>query len=224
MEETLQSIDNYIENHNIEYLHINFLGDELHSCKVGNSVTESGTQLDHVDTRKALKDFNKFINSLISITEKRVGHLTINRVPGNHDRSISAGVLTALESHVKNITLNINYNEQRFCYTIGKVAIMITHGDKGNLKNLSKTLFAEIQKLKEEEKKVFDKCKSHIVLVGHKHTELVKQDELATVYQVGTNKAADSWENNNGFIKNPNVRNWQIMSFNETRLLGYEYI
>jgi UDP-2,3-diacylglucosamine pyrophosphatase LpxH len=200
---------------------INLLGDEFNTAIVGKSQTNEGTQLNKTYGRQALKDADKFFDTLFRILIPNCNELHVHNTYGNHDGGNSFNYLHGLSRLYKNVHFHLSYEDvlQRYrdYYLLDKVGVMITHGDLG--KGRFEGAFEK------EAWEVYRNSTTRIILTGHLHKEKIIETDLGNkIYQIGTNKAIDNWSNKNIFLLSKTERNWNIFKLNETELEGTQYI
>ena len=100
-------------------------------------------------------------------------------------------------------------------FTIGKIGVMISHGDKPRQRKLPQ-LFAT------ESPKVWASSSYRLILVGHFHSEKVDDDSGVVMMQVPTSKPSDNYEDDNGFVMSR--QKMEVLEFSDSRLLCTHYI
>lgn len=183
------------------------LGDLFHSAQMKSSQTLKGTLLDDVDMEQAIEDAKEFYiyvidKCLASAEEVRIEHAT-----GNHS-DFEYLFLMYLEAKYPQVKIN-KHTAHRSVYTIGQVAVMLSHGDTVALNKLP-MLFASEYPL------MWGNAEHREVHTAHKHNKYVEQEQgLATLRQAPTIKPNDPYEIKNGWTSNRKII--QCVEYSEDR-------
>lgn len=199
------------------FLHVLVIlgGDYFHSDSITKSVTVKGTQLDHVDMVKALKDGDRFFDELMTSALTCSGDVSVISVPGNHDADVSYVWANAMKRKYGESTYVFDVESETWtAFNFGRCGFLIAHGDVA--KNRLPMLFAD------QAKEIWSKTDFHGVFYGHFHKEITTDDYGCSVFQVGTPKPADAWEKRNGLVMS--TRKMELFEFDESHLLSTRYI
>lgn len=186
----LDEIITIINNHPFEKIVIEVGGDLLHSDFLATTKTVKGTQLDHVDSKKAWFEATEFVKNVVESSIKNSENTELRAIGGNHDFDIQWCFIEMIKARYPQLTV-FNPGTYRQAFTYGKVGIMLAHGDCAKAK-LSQ-LFAN------EYQEAWSSSNWREVHTGHFHTEVVKDDGGSIQRQFGTPKPSDGYEIKNGY-------------------------
>lgn len=190
MQPFLEKIQTIIYSHSPQKIVIEIGGDLLHSDYLKTTKTVNGTQLDHVDSRKAWEDATSFIKNIIEPAIEHSDVTELRAIGGNHDFDMQWAFVEMIRAKYQQL-LVFNPGSYRQVFMYGQVAIMMAHGDTAKAK-LSQ-LFAN------EYPAEWSDSIWREVHWGHFHTETVKDEGGAIQRQFGTPKPSDGYEIKNGY-------------------------
>jgi len=209
MQPYLDELLTIINSHPFEKIVIEIGGDLLHSDFLATTKTVKGTQLDHVDSKKAWFEATEFVKNVVESSIKNSENTELRAIGGNHDFDIQWCFIEMIKAHYPQLTV-FNPGTYRQAFTYGKVGIMLAHGDVAKAK-LSQ-LFASEYPV-EWSNSVWRE--THW---GHFHTETVKDEGGAIQRQFGTPKPSDRYEIRNGYTMNSKVL--KLLEYDEQGLLA----
>lgn len=196
-----------IISHGYNEVHIIVGGDYFHSDFVDKTMTASGTQLDHVDNLAALKDGTRFFSELLESAMAHSNKVEIHGIPGNHDPDKQYMWLFGMQYKYPDVQFS-NSERARDTFSFGKIGVMIAHGNLA-LKRLP-MLFAT------EYPKMWANSKYRIIFSGHFHQQKLTDENGVVIFQCGTAKPKDNYEDKNGF--DLSRKKMQVLEFSNTKL------
>jgi len=185
-------------------------GDVLHSDFVTKTQTASNTQLDHVETIRALNEAESFFSTLIGMALELSEIVEVKAVSGNHDADSQFYFVWGLSKKFPQVAFDNQLNGTRLAFQFGKIGIMVAHGNLA-LKRLP-MLFAN------EFSDIWASSKYRMVASGHFHTEKLSDIDGVVMHQFGTVKPNDPYEHANGYTVGR--KHLQLLEFNDERLLA----
>ncbi|WP_300562963.1 metallophosphoesterase family protein [Companilactobacillus sp.] len=209
MKPYLEKIQAIIYSHSLQKIVIELGGDLLHSDYLKTTKTVNGTQLDHVDSRKAWEDAASFVKNIIEPAIKNSDVTELRAIGGNHDFDMQWAFVEMIRARYPQLSV-FNPGSYRQAFNYGNVSIMMAHGDTAKAK-LSQ-LFAN------EYPNEWSDSVWREVHWGHFHTETVKDDGGTIQRQFGTPKPADGYEVKNGYTMNQHVL--KVLEYDENSLLA----
>lgn len=184
------------------------LGDLFHSSQMRSSQTLKGTILNDVDMVQGIKDAKIFYDVLIRNALKHAKVVNVETAHGNHDGNMQYMFNEVLIAKYPQVNVN-QHNEDRTVYQLGKVGIMISHGDTVKLNNLP-MLFANEYPL------LWADSETREAHTGHKHNKYVEQEvDGLLLRQFPTIKPNDEYEIRNGWTTNKKII--QCVEYDEYR-------
>ena len=183
-------------------------GDILHSDFLNKTQTASNTQLDHVDTIKALNEAERFLSTLIEVSLKHTPIVEVKAISGNHDVDSQFLFIWGLSKKYPQVSFDNQLNGTRLAFSFGKIGIMVAHGNLA-LKRLP-MLFAN------EYPEIWSHSTYRMVASGHFHTEKKTDMDGVMMYQFGTAKPNDPYEKANGYTMAR--KHLQLLEFDDERL------
>lgn len=209
LESHLHQMANIIKN-GYKRVEIIVGGDVLHSDFMTKTQTASNTQLDHVDTIKSLYDAETFIGTLIELSLENAPIVEVKAVSGNHDADSQYLFMWGLSKKYPQVSFDNRLNSTRLAFSFGKIGIMVAHGNLA-LKRLP-MLFAN------EYNQIWANSTYRMVASGHFHTEKKSDMDGVMMYQFGTAKPNDPYEQANGYTMAR--KHLQLLEFDDERLLA----
>ncbi|WP_051006272.1 hypothetical protein [Liquorilactobacillus vini] len=194
-----------IMNHGYKHIVIEQGGDLFHSDFMNKTQTVKGTQLDHVDMVKAIRDAKHFYDEIMRCALANSPRIDVYSVGGNHDFDMDYLFIDALSDRFPQASVH-NTNEYRQAYQLDKVGIMLGHGDVGKARDFAMVFATEF-------KNIWSVTDYHEVHFGHFHKEIVHDDYGTVTRQLGTPKLNDPYEKKNAFV----------MSSHKLQLFEYGY-
>lgn len=185
-------------------------GDVLHSDFVTKTQTASNTQLDHVETIRALNEAESFFSTLIGMALELSETVEVKAVSGNHDADSQFYFVWGLSKKFPQVAFDNQLNGTRLAFQFGNIGIMVAHGNLA-LKRLP-MLFAN------EFSDIWSSSKYRMVASGHFHTEKLSDVDGVVMHQFGTVKPNDPYEHANGYTVGR--KHLQLLEFNDERLLA----
>lgn len=187
------------------------LGDLFHSSQMRASQTLRGTLLDDVDMVQAIEDAKTFFDVVLTKCLESSERVIIEHASGNHSGNIEYMFLIYLESKYPEVEVNY-HNDTRTAYQLGKVGIMLSHGDTVGLNKLP-MLFANEYKQLWADSEV---CEVH---TAHKHNKYTEQEiDGVVLRQAPTIKPNDLYEITNGWTSNRKIM--QVIEYDEWGEVG----
>mgnify|MGYP004700817681 CR=1 FL=1 len=184
-------------------------GDYSHSNFMNKTQTANNTQLDHVNTIKALNEGVEFLSQIIECAITNSSSVEVHAISGNHDLDHQYMLMWGMSQKYPQIKFDNNLNT-RTAFSFGTVGILVAHGNLA-LKKLP-LLFAN------EYPEIWSKSTYRMVASGHFHQEKLSDDFGVVMHQFGTPKPNDPYEYANGYTMSR--RHLQVLEFNESRLLA----
>lgn len=185
-------------------------GDVLHSDFVTKTQTASNTQLDHVETVRALNEAESFFSTLIGMALELSEIVEVKAVSGNHDADSQFYFVWGLSKKFPQVAFDNQLNGTRLAFQFGKIGIMVAHGNLA-LKRLP-MLFAN------EFSDIWASSTYRMVASGHFHTEKLSDVDGVVMHQFGTVKPNDPYEHANGYTVAR--KHLQLLEFDDERLLA----
>lgn len=187
------------------------LGDLFHSSQMRSSQTLRGTLLDDVDMVQAIEDAKTFFDVVLTKCLESSEKVIIEHASGNHSGNMEYMFLIYLESKYPEVKVNY-HNDTRTAYQLGKVGIMLSHGDTVGLNKLP-MLFANEYKQLWADSEV---CEVH---TAHKHNKYTEQEiDGVVLRQAPTIKPNDLYEITNGWTSNRKIM--QVIEYDEWGEVG----
>ena len=187
------------------------LGDLFHSSQMRASQTLKGTLLDDVDMAQAIEDAKTFFDVVLTKCLESSEKVIIEHASGNHSGNMEYMFLIYLESKYPEVKVNY-HNDTRTAYQLGKVGIMLSHGDTVGLNKLP-MLFANEYKQLWADSEV---CEVH---TAHKHNKYTEQEiDGVVLRQAPTIKPNDLYEITNGWTSNRKIM--QVIEYDEWGEVG----
>ncbi|MFT8324763.1 hypothetical protein [Oenococcus sicerae] len=195
-------------------IHIIQLNDILHSDSIAQSRTTRGTELDPIDFQKAVRDAEGFLFPIIEASYKYSKEMHYYQVRANHDAT--TGWMLSEMIRTRYPYMNIEVEDQyRKAFKIGKsIGTMALHGHEG--KTRASMLMAT------EYPELWASSTYRMVIYGHYHSEVVKDDYGVVEHQLGTLKPADPYESKKGYTMS--THKMQCMVFDDETLKAIRYI
>lgn len=209
MKPYLDEIRAIIQTHPFQKIVIEVGGDLLHSDFLATTRTVKGTQLDHVDSKKAWFEATEFIKEVVEESIENSEDTELRAIGGNHDFNMMWCFIEMIKARYPQLDV-FNPGTYRQVFTYGKVAIMMAHGDTAKAK-LSQLFANEYP----EEWATSIWRETHW---GHFHTETVRDDGGTIQRQFGTPKPADGYEIKNGYTMNQHIL--KVLEYDENGLLA----
>ena len=209
LESHLHQIANILKN-GYKRVEIIIGGDVLHSDFVTKTQTASNTQLDHVETIRALNEAESFFSTLIGMALELSETVEVKAVSGNHDADSQFYFIWGLSKKFPQVAFDNQLNGTRLAFQFGKIGIMVAHGNLA-LKRLP-MLFAN------EFSDIWASSTYRMVASGHFHTEKLSDVDGVVMHQFGTVKPNDPYEHANGYTVGR--KHLQLLEFNDERLLA----
>ena len=194
-----------IMNRGYKHIVIEQGGDLFHSDFMNKTQTVKGTQLDHVDMVKAIRDAKHFYDEIMRCALANSPRVDVYSIGGNHDFDMDYLFIDALSDRFPQASVH-NTNEYRQAYQLDKVGIMLGHGDVGKARDFAMVFATEF-------KNIWSVTDYHEVHFGHFHKEIVHDDYGTVTRQLGTPKLNDPYEKKNAFV----------MSSHKLQLFEYGY-
>jgi len=185
-------------------------GDVLHSDFVTKTQTASNTQLDHVETIRALNEAESFFSTLISMALELSEIVEVKAVSGNHDADSQFYFVWGLSKKFPQVAFDNQLNGTRLAFQFGKIGIMVAHGNLA-LKRLP-LLFAN------EFPDIWSSSNYRMVASGHYHTEKLADTDGVVMHQFGTVKPNDPYEHANGYTVAR--KHLQMLEFDNDKLIA----
>lgn len=193
MKPYLEEIRATIQTHPFEKIVIEVGGDLLHSDFLATTRTVKGTQLDHVDSKKAWFEATEFIKEVVEESIENSEDTELRAIGGNHDFNMMWAFIEMIKAKYPQLSV-FNPGTYRQAFTYGHVGIMMAHGDTAKAR-LSQ-LFAN------EYSEAWASSVWREIHTGHFHSEVVKDDGGTINRQFSTPKPSDGYEVKNGFTMN----------------------
>lgn len=209
LESHLHQIANILKN-GYKRVEIIIGGDVLHSDFLNKTQTANNTQLDHVETIRALDEAESFFSTLIGMALEISEKVEVKAVSGNHDTSSQYFFVWGLSRKFPQVDFDNQLNGTRLAFQFGKIGIMVAHGNLA-LKRLP-MLFAN------EFSEIWASSTYRMVASGHYHTEKLSDVDGVVMHQFGTVKDNDPYEHANGYTVAR--KHLQLLEFNDERLLA----
>lgn len=187
------------------------LGDLFHSSQMLSSQTLKGTMLDEVDMVQAIEDAKTFFDTIVK--NINANKIIIKQMSGNHSGNMEYVFMEYLKAKYPNVEIenNIKYRD---AYLLGKVGIMIAHGDYAK-KGLP-MLFAN------EYSKVWYKSNQRFIHSGHFHSQKETDDGGVIWRQFSTIKPNDKYEISNGWTMSK--KTLYLLEYTNEELLSEYYV
>lgn len=183
-------------------------GDVLHSDFLTKTQTASNTQLDHVETIRAVEEAESFFSSLLELSLKFGKRVEVKAVSGNHDTDSQYMFVWGLSKKFPQVSFENALNNKRLAFQFGKIGVMVAHGNLA-LKRLP-MLFAN------EYSAIWSSSTYRMVASGHYHTEKLNDTDGVVMHQFGTVKPNDPYEVANGYTVGR--KHLQLLEFDNERL------
>ena len=213
LKDTIDKLSKLIDRIDYGYktIVIEQLGDLFHSSQMRSSQTLRGTMLDDVDMTQAIEDAKSFFDTVLIKCLECSQEVIIEHASGNHSGNMEYMFLIYLESKYPEVKVNY-HNDTRTAYQLGKVGIMLSHGDTVTLNKLP-MLFANEYKQLWADSEV---CEIH---TAHKHNKYTEQEiDGVVLRQAPTIKPNDLYEITNGWTSNRKIM--QVIEYDEWGEVG----
>lgn len=190
--------------------------DFFHNDSIVNPTTTKGTVVDKVDMTKAVKEGRQFITTIIDTALVNANEVYVFYSAGNHDRSISWMFMQMLLERYGPDVVDDSM-EYRRCFTYGKNAIMVTHGDskQATAKNMAHIFPIAFPR-------EFAQAKTREVHSGHLHHESEADIFGVMVRRLSSGAAVDDWSNRQDFIGTH--RRFMVFEWDSESLRSIHYI
>ena len=185
-------------------------GDVLHSDFLTKTQTASNTQLDEVNTIRAVEEAESFFSSLLELSLKYGKRVEVKAVSGNHDTDSQYMFVWGLSKKFPQISFENVLNNKRLAFQFDKIGVMVAHGNLA-LKRLP-MLFAN------EYSDIWSSSTYRLIASGHFHTEKLQDVDGVVMHQFGTVKPNDPYEVANGYTTGR--KHLQLLEFDKERLLA----
>ena len=185
-------------------------GDVLHSDFLTKTQTASNTQLDEVNTIRAVEEAESFFSSLLELSLKYGKRVEVKAVSGNHDTDSQYMFVWGLSKKFPQVAFENVLNNKRLAFQFGKIGVMVAHGNLA-LKRLP-MLFAN------EYSDIWSSSTYRLIASGHFHTEKLQDVDGVVMHQFGTVKPNDPYEVANGYTTGR--KHLQLLEFGKERLLA----
>lgn len=215
-EPVLNEILDLITSRHWDKIVIPFGQDFFHNDSIINGQTTKGTNIEKVDTVRAVKESKTFMYSLIDTAIQCSNEVKVIYSAGNHDRSISWMFMQVLlERYGPNVV--DDSLENRKVVTYGKNSIMLTHGDSKqatakNLAHIFPISFAE----------EFANANVREVHAGHLHHEAEADIYGVMVRRLSSGGKVDEWSNKEDFVGAH--RRFMLFEWDQKKLASIHYI
>lgn len=215
-EPVLNDILDLITSRRWDKIVIPFGQDFFHNDSIINGQTTKGTNIEKVDTVRAVKESKTFMYSLIDTAIQCANEVKVIYSAGNHDRSISwMFIQVLLERYGPNVV--DDSLEYRKVVTYGKNSIMLTHGDSKqatakNLAHIFPISFAE----------EFANANVREVHAGHLHHEAEADIYGVMVRRLSSGGKVDDWSNKEDFVGAH--RRFMLFEWDQKKLASIHYI
>lgn len=177
--------------------------------------TANGTPIEKIDMNKAWEDCCKFYEPLITLAvSQQSANVKIMYSKGNHDETISWAFVKYLKARFPTVEFDDSFEERKI-HTFGKIFIGITHGDKGNNKDLANIFIKEFPL-------EWANATIQEIHKGHFHKEDGIDFFGTMVRTLATRNKTDLWHKDKGFI-GANKR-FMLFEYSETSLKGISYV
>lgn len=183
-------------------------GDVLHSDFLTKTQTASNTQLDEVNTIRAVEEAESFFSSLLELSLKYGKRVEVKAVSGNHDTDSQYMFVWGLSKKFPQVSFENMLNNKRLAFQFDKIGVMVAHGNLG-LKRLP-MLFAN------EYSDIWSSSTYRLIASGHFHTEKLQDVDGVVMHQFGTVKPNDPYEVANGYTVGR--KHLQLLEFDNERL------
>lgn len=185
-------------------------GDVLHSDFLTKTQTASNTQLDEVNTIRAVEEAESFFSSLLELSLKYGKRVEVKAVSGNHDTDSQYMFVWGLSKKFPQVSFENVLNNKRLAFQFDKIGVMVAHGNLA-LKRLP-MLFAN------EYSDIWSSSTYRLIASGHFHTEKLQDVDGVVMHQFGTVKPNDPYEVANGYTVGR--KHLQLLEFGKERLLA----
>ena len=183
-------------------------GDVLHSDFLAKTQTASNTQLDEVNTIRAVEEAESFFSSLLELSLKYGKRVEVKAVSGNHDTDSQYMFVWGLSKKFPQVSFENVLNNKRLAFQFDKIGVMVAHGNLA-LKRLP-MLFAN------EYSDIWSSSTYRLIASGHFHTEKLQDVDGVVMHQFGTVKPNDPYEVANGYTVGR--KHLQLLEFDNERL------
>lgn len=183
-------------------------GDVLHSDFLTKTQTASNTQLDEVNTIRAVEEAESFFSSLLELSLKYGKRVEVKAVSGNHDTDSQYMFVWGLSKKFPQVAFENVLNNKRLAFQFDKIGVMVAHGNLA-LKRLP-MLFAN------EYSDIWSSSTYRLIASGHFHTEKLQDVDGVVMHQFGTVKPNDPYEVANGYTVGR--KHLQLLEFDNERL------
>lgn len=173
---------------------IPFGQDFFHNDSIVNATTTKGTPIEKVDMRRAVKEARVFMYALIEAAIQNGSKVTVAYTPGNHDQSVSWLFMQILLERYGSEIVDDSFVYRR-CFSYGKTAVMVTHGDskQATAKNLAGMFSISFPN-------EFANALVREVHSGHLHHEAEADIFGVMVRRLSSGTKTDDWSDKEDFI------------------------
>ena len=195
---------------------IPFGQDFFHNDSIVDGKTTKGTPIEKVDMRRAVKEGQKFIYTIVDAAIKSANDVQIIYSAGNHDTSTSWMFMQVLLERYGASMVDDSF-KYRKVIAYGKNSIMVTHGDskQATAKNL-----AHIFPVSFPEE--FANADIREVHSGHLHHEAEADIYGVMVRRLSSGGKVDDWTDKEDFVGTH--RRFMLFEWNENKLKSIHYI
>jgi hypothetical protein len=172
------------------------LGDFLHWDGL-EAVTPQHKHVLDADTRfqKLIRVAIAVIRRVIELLLMKHNHVHIIHCTGNHDQA-TAGIFREMLAvlYEKEPRISVDTSpDVYYSYRHGKVSLFYHHGHKRNPANVSEVFAGKFREL-------YGNTEFSYAHLGHKHSSVIKEDNLMLVEQHPTLAAADAYSSHGGWL------------------------
>ena len=194
-EPVLNEILDLITGRNWDKIVIPFGQDFFHNDSIVKGETTKGTQIEKVDTIRAVKDGKVFMHALIDTAIQYANEVKVIYTPGNHDTSISWMFMQALLERYGSPVVDDTL-KYRKVIKYGKIAYMVTHGESKRMSSAKDLAHAFPVAFPNE----FADSIVREIHAGHLHSEAEADIYGVMVRRLSTGGKTDVWSDKEGYI------------------------
>lgn len=216
-EETLQELLNIVTYKHWDVIEIPIGQDCFHNDSLVNGETTKGTKIQKVDMEKAVKDAKRFYITLIDACIQHSNKTAVTYSPGNHDRSIAWMFVQILKERYGSTIVNDTI-QNRYVFTYGNNAIMLTHGQSKKARKASELVLIFSGKYPKE----FALCKNKEIHAGHLHEETDTDVHGIMVRRMPTKNITDEWSDIEDFINS--IKRFRLFVYTKDKPSSIIYI
>ena len=174
---------------------IPFGQDFFHNDSVVKGETTKGTQIEKVDTIRAVKDGKVFMYALIDAAVQSANEVSVIYTPGNHDTSMSWMFMQALLERY-GASMVDDALEYRKVVSYGKIVFMVTHGESKRMIAAKELAHSFPVAFPNE----FANSLVREIHAGHLHNEAEADIYGVMVRRLSTGSKTDRWSDKEGYI------------------------